>query len=385
MLGRCFTLANVPFIGITSRGDLRITYSRKCIRGYQMPNPEKQPEEAFAWLKKLTDEIGTGHPFFCSNDAHLKMLLNHWEEMQRLFRFVSVGKEMLETILDKEKFISFAREYDLPVPWTVARDELSRISTLQYPIMVKPIIRLRWFESEVVRKYGGKKHKGILVHSDEQMQDVVHLLEKENIQFVVQQFIPGDESHIYSFHTFFTDDSRPLSYFVGKKIRTYPVEYGLSCALCLTDYPGIVEMSLDILQRIKYHGPIKIDYKLDSRNGQLYMLELNPTRYNMWHYLGARGGVNLPYLAYRYMMGQTLDVPRTTWRKDIVWFNFFDDVQAFLDLRKQGSLSFWQWVKSYRGRRIYKTLALDDLPPVFYGIKMTLKGAWRRFKRLIFR
>ncbi len=383
MLGRCFTIAGVPFIGITSRGDLRITYSRMCVQGYQMPNPEKNVDEAFHWLQQLVSSIGKGHPFFCSNDAHLKMMLKYWDEMHQMFRFVSVEKSVLEAILDKKQFIPFSRNYELPVPRTWTAEEIQQEAHIPFPVMVKPIIRLRWFESRAVKKYGGKKHKGLLIHSEAQLSDVIQLLKEENLEFVVQQYIPGDESHIYSFHSFFTEDSQPLGYFVGQKIRTYPIDYGQSCALRLTDYPGIVDMSLDMLTRIRFRGPIKIDYKLDPRDGKLYLLELNPTRYNMWHYLGARGGVNLPYLAYQYLTGKSPATVQVQWRKDIVWFNVFDDIQAFRDLKKAGRITFLEWLKSYRGKRIYKTWAADDLKPVWYGVRMTIKGAIRRLKRML--
>ncbi len=382
MLGRCFTLAKVPFIGITSRNDLRITYSRYCIQGAQMPNPEQNPEEAFAWLQNLVTQIGEGHPLFCSNDAHLKMMLNHWDAMREMFRFVTVDKTMLENILNKEKFIQFAQNENFPLPQTFTETELNDIKSITFPVIVKPIIRIHWFNSRAVKKYGGKKYKGILVHNPEQLEDVIHLLNEEKLQFVVQQFIPGDESNILSFHSFFTEDSKPLGYFVGRKIRTYPVDYGESCALRLTDYPGIVEMSLNLLERINFKGPIKIDYKLDPRDGKLYLLELNPTRYNMWHYLGARGGVNLPHLAYRYITEKRVSAVVNQWDRKVVWFNFFNDVQAFWELKNQGRLSFWQWLKTYQGKRVYKTLAFDDLPPVVYGFRMTLKGGFRRLKRL---
>ncbi|NOX36469.1 MAG: hypothetical protein GXO78_02950 [Calditrichaeota bacterium] len=383
MLGRCFTLAGVPFVGITSRGDLRITYSRKCIRGYQMPNPEKDMEGAFQTLVKIVEEIGEGHPFYCSNDGHLKMMLKYWEDMRRMFRFVSVDKDVLETILNKEKFIDFARKNKFPIPATYSRQELDDARQLEYPVMIKPIIRLNWFDSEAVRRYGGKHYKGILIENADQFQEVRELVEKENIEYVVQQYIPGPESNIISFHSFFTETSQPLGYFVGRKIRTYPSDYGESCALRLTDYPGVVEMSLELLERIQFKGPIKIDYKLDERTGKLYLLELNPTRYNMWHYLGARGGVNIPYLAYQYLIGMPMNGQVTNWRKDIVWFNFVNDVQAFWELRQKGKISFWQWLQTYRGKRIYKTLALDDLPPVLYGIRMTIKGVFRRIRRML--
>ena len=383
MIARCFTLAKIPFIGVTSRSDKRLFYTKYCQKGYQLASPEKHGALFFSQLQELVCEIGGGHPFFCSNDGHLDILLKHWDEMHRMFRLVTVNKEMLGNILNKDLFIPFAKEYNLPVPFTYSMEQLAKESLPSFPVIIKPKVRLNWFDSETVSSQGGRSYKGLLVKDEQELEKFRASLAKENIEYVVQQYVAGAESNIVSFHSFYTEDSKPLGYFVGRKIRTYPADYGQSCALTLVNDDYVVRESLKILERIKFKGPIKIDYKIDQNTGRYYLLELNPTRYNIWHYLGARAGVNLPALAYEYMTKPSAQISlHKNWQTDIRWFNVVNDFQAFRELHKKSGLSLWKWLQSYRGRRVYQTLAFDDLKPVFYGIYRTLGGLLRRVRNI---
>ncbi len=379
MIARTFTLAKIPFIGITSRNDKRLFLTRYCRQQFEVASPEKNPEEFFKQLKEIVDEIGEGHSLFVSNDGHLDVLLKHWDEMRRMFRLTTVDKNTLEKILNKDLFTEYARQYNLPVPPTYGADEIKKKDDYTFPLMIKPIVRLNWFDSDTVKNEGGKSYKGLLANNRDDLKKYQASLDKENIDYVAQRFVAGPESNIISFHSFYTEDSKPLGYFVGRKIRTYPSKYGQSCALKLIDDPYVVKKSLEILEAIKFKGPVKIDYKIDANTNEYFLLELNPTRYNIWHYLGARAGVNLPALAFEYMNGQAEKRPViNNWQTNLRWFNFVNDVQSFQELHKEGTLSFSGWLRSYRGRRIYQTLAFDDLKPVFYGIYLTFKGLLRK-------
>lgn len=384
MIARCFTVAKIPFIGVTSRGDKRLFYTKYCQKRYQLASPEKQSDQFFKQLQEVVNEIGPGHPFFCSNDGHLDVLLKHWDEMRQMFRLVTVEKALLQKILNKDLFIPFAQEYELPVPFTYSMEQLHKETPSSFPLIIKPKVRLNWFDSDTVSGQGGGSYKGLLVKDEQELEKFKASLAKENIEYVAQQFIHGPESNIVSFHSFYTEGSRPLGYFVGRKMRTFPSDYGQSCALTLVKDDYVVQESLKILERIKFKGSIKIDYKIDQKTGRYYLLELNPTRYNIWHYLGARAGVNLPALAYRYMTQPSAQISlRNKWQTNIRWFNVVNDFQAFRELHKKGNFSWAAWLKSYRGKRIYQTLAFDDLKPVAYGVYQTLRGLLRRIGKLV--
>jgi len=41
MLGRCFTIDKIPCIGVTSKNDKRIFYTKYCVKGYKIENPSQ--------------------------------------------------------------------------------------------------------------------------------------------------------------------------------------------------------------------------------------------------------------------------------------------------------------------------------------------------------
>jgi predicted ATP-grasp superfamily ATP-dependent carboligase len=114
-------------------------------------------------------------------------------------------------------------------------------------------------------------------------------------------------------------------------------------------------------------GPVKLDFKQDSRSGKLYLLEIN-ARYTLWNYLGAVCGVNLPYTAYSSLLGKRCECS-SNYRTDVRWLSFSNDLRAFLrDYYPAGELSWVQWLGSFRGRKVYDVFSWHD--PVPFGTSL---------------
>jgi len=381
MFGRCFTMERIPFVGVTSNNDKRIWHSKFCTHGYSITNPAKENDKFFFELMKIGEKHGKGSPLYYTNDGHLKAILQHYEEIKDQFTVVLPSKEILEASLFKDRFYEFSNKFDLPMPPTIRSSDMTDIDNIDLPVVLKPLTRLNWFESGIIQDLGKKDYKVIYVDSKSDLKNFVSQFKNQGIDFVIQKYIAGDESNIISFHTFITEEGKFLGYYVGRKIRTNPPKYGLSSCLRLVEYPEVVEMSLEILRKINFKGPVKLDFKLDQKSGELFLLEIN-ARYNMWHYIGARAGINLPALSYRYYSGAETKEPLTKYRTDIKWISFIQDVLSFLELYKKKELTLFQWLKSYKGKRIYQTLAFDDFKPVLYAMIQTIKGIFRRILRL---
>jgi len=198
---------------------------------------------------RIVDEVGTNHPLYYSNDGHLKMIRQYYHEIKKLFKVILPSTSILDASLDKNKFIQFAKELSMPVPFTISNTELGDLSDIELPVIIKTIIRINWFESQTVRKFGGNHYKVLLIKNREKFEQIKRSADQEGIEYIIQKYIPGPESNIISFHTFFTSDSEPLGYFVGRKIRTYPTQYGLSCSFRLIKHPEVVRISLDLLKK----------------------------------------------------------------------------------------------------------------------------------------
>jgi len=382
---RCFGLEKTPFYSVTSSGNKRVYFSRYCQKGYSIENPDKDVEASMYGLRKIVSEIGTGHPLFFDKDGHLKLVSTYYDEIRRIFNIVLPPKEIIEMSLDKNLFNAYARQMNWPVPPTYSLQAF-RAGNSDFPVVIKPATRVDWPVTKVVKKLDKIPYKALIVRNKNELDYFTGLFERAAIEFVMQKYITGPEANVLSFHSFFTRESKPLGYFVGKKIRTYPTSNGDSSYLGLIKNDDlssrIVKTSLEILQRINYVGNIKIDYKWDEENDEIYMLEINP-RNNLWHYLGAVAGINLPYLAYRYCAFNEVNAAKRDYKTNYRWINLKNDYHAFLSLWENKEISLFHWLSSLYFRKVYNTFSWKDLRPMGYVLFDSFKGLFRRMRRVL--
>jgi predicted ATP-grasp superfamily ATP-dependent carboligase len=232
-----------------------------------------------------------------------------------------------------------------------------------------------WFESKVIMERGSRHYKALIADNSERFYHLYWEIKKTTDDFVIQEYVPGGDHHIYSFHAYFNRRSEPLGYYTGRKIRTYPSNSGESSYIELVKDSELARIGIDILKRLDFVGFAKLDFKRDPHKNRFSLLEINP-RFTLWNYLGAVCGVNLPVLAYRDLLEETCEL-QTSHMTNVRWLSFDNDVQAFWKCyRREGTLSFLQWFSSYRGNKIYNIFSWQDPYPLIIS-------CWHRFRTII--
>src|SRR5207249_9334077 len=135
--------------------------------------------------------------------------------------------------------------------------------------------------------------------------------------------------------------------------RTWPTSCGFSTALLTSDAPDVVALGRDIIARLELQGVAKLDFKRGP-DGRLSLLEVNP-RFNLWHHLGARAGVNIPAFVYADLVG----LPRgrvLQARAGVRWCKPWDDVTA----ARAAGVSFLRWLPWALGCEAKRVVAWDD-------------------------
>jgi hypothetical protein len=66
-------------------------------------------------------------------------------------------------------------------------------------------------------------------------------------------------------------------------------------------------------------------------------------------------------------------MPLTEFKTGIKWINRYMDFDSFLGYRKEGRLTFRQWRKSLKGKKVYSDFLWDDPIPALYEIRFGLK------------
>jgi D-aspartate ligase len=166
---------------------------------------------------------------------------------------------------------------------------------LRFPVIIKPLTRLdRWNNIFGLRK-------AVEARDTESLRALWPQLTDVGIDLLAQELIPGAETQVESYHCYVDNSGSTAGEFTGRKIRTYPLSYGHTTALEITDIADVRKLGSDIVKRLCLTGVAKLDFKRDPA-GKLHLLEINP-RFTLWHNAAAVAGVNIPALVYADLTG----------------------------------------------------------------------------------
>ncbi|WP_210333673.1 ATP-grasp domain-containing protein [Rhizobium sp. ARZ01] len=272
---------------------------------------------------------------FFEEDSHLLFTSRYRERLGQAFRFILPEATLVEDLVDKARFQSLAERLSLPVPASrrirPSPDSAPASIDLRFPAVIKPLRRRSpW---ELIS--GGSK--AIEVATEEAFRELWPRLASNEMDLLVQEMIPGPESCIESYHVYVDDRGEIAGEFTGRKIRTYPPSCGHSTALETTDAADVASLGHALVKKLDLLGVAKFDFKRDP-DGELHLLEINP-RFNLWHVLGARAGVNIPALVYADLTGQSRPLPAKA-RPGVRWCTLPSD---WIAARTIG-LSLWSWL-----------------------------------------
>jgi predicted ATP-grasp superfamily ATP-dependent carboligase len=86
--------------------------------------------------------------------------------------------------------------------------------------------------------------------------------------------------------------------FIHKRLREYPVTGGASTLRESARHDDIRDMALALLKALNWFGVAMVEFKIDPRDGQPKLMEINPRFWGSLS-LAVTAGVNFPYLLYR--------------------------------------------------------------------------------------
>lgn len=338
-------------------------------------------------------ELGRRYPdrpvLLYGEDINMLFVSRCRDTLARYYRFLMPPPGLAEMFVNKAEFQRLAESHGLPVPASrvaLSYEELADASQrISYPAFVKPAYTMNWsFDTPALRKkYRGYKFALRPYRSAKEMLEFCSELPFGNGGVVVQEFIEGTDREIYSFHGYFDEHSQPLGYFIGRKIRTYPIHQGGSACIETVDEPSVAAIGITALQKVGFRGIVKIDMKRNPRDGKFQILEVNP-RYNLWESLGAFAGMNLTTIAYHHQRGEAAGPTKATYALGYKWLFFKQDIRSFFSgYWRNGEWTIWQYLASLHGKKIYQMWDWKDPWPFFVSaMYFWLKQAGKALRKV---
>lgn len=351
-LVRPLGLANIPVVAAGPTGT-ETRWSRHTCGGIDLPDLWTEPEGTVQALIAFAERQLSRPVLFYQKDPALLTISRYRDVLSDHYHFVVPDSDLVENLVDKNRFRDLAEHHDLPVPPTVivtGGTTDSDLESLRYPLIAKPALRDQWENAWFKIADGAKAQR---IDNDEQLQSLLqHPLMAETV-LVLQELITGPEREIWSYHCFIDDQRTIRGEFTGRKIRTRPITYGQSTAVEVVSSPPVAEIGRRILKAVDFTGVAKVDFKRGP-DGKFYLLEVNP-RFSLWHHPGAAAGVNIPELVYRQLLGHSSSNAQQA-RPGVTWCQAWNDISA----ANEHGLARGRWLRFALGANTRRALHLDD-------------------------
>jgi D-aspartate ligase len=341
------------------------------------------PDEWIELLDRVGACLASPGVLLPTNDVATSLVARHAHHLEESFRFIVPSTDVVQSIVDKRTQYEKAQAAGIPIPVTYFPEsaaEAKRVAaTVRYPCLFKPYeSALGRVAMRSVPGREGTRAKALLVHDEEELVACFDRFATEEIRFMVQEIVPGDDRALFGYWAFWDADGRERNWMTKQKVRQYPLEIGSVSAMVSVFAPEVADLCRDLLRSFGYRGLVNIEFKLDARDGTYRLIEINPRSSNA-NQLAVSAGVDFPFLVYQYLTRpEDRDAPADGFRPGVKWVYEDLDLQAFLALRKTGDLTFWRWVQSLRGTRSWAVASPHDPAPF---LSQVVAQIGRRFRK----
>ena len=305
-------------------------------------------------------------------DETALLLAQHHAELSTRYVVSTPAWDVFRWAYDKRLTHQLADDVDVARPRTcVLRDRAAAEAVpLPFPLVLKPAVKP---SQEVLRaKAWRADDRAELLRAFDAAARLV-----EPGALMAQELIPGDGASQLSFAAL-CHRGEVLAEVVARRTRQYPMDFGRASTMVETLRDEAVEGSARrLLSRLGLTGLVEAEFKRDERDGSLRLLDLNARVWG-WHSLGARAGVDFPYLLWSLFRGEQLSVVRG--RPGVRWVRMSTDAPTALRLVAGRELSPGAYLRSLRGPRAEAIFARDDPVPGLAEVPLLLQvaaGRWR--------
>lgn len=297
-----------------------------------------------------------GWVLYPTRDENVAALSRHRAEVAAYFRVPTPDWRSIQYVWDKRNTYSLANALNIPIPQTWYPSDLTDLEQInaEAPFAIKPAIKEHFFYAT--------KAKAWRADSRDQLKTLFHLAANQvgRGEVIIQDLIPGDGQQQFAYCAFFKNGQAVASMTVCRR-RQFPAEFGRSSTYVETvDLPVLEQLSVRFLRAIDYYGLVEIEYKLDPRDGQYKLLDVNGRTWG-YHTLGARAGVDFSRLLYSDQLGESVEVQRG--RIGVRWVRAVTDIATSTGDILRGRQKVWEYMRSLGRADVEAVFSRDDLLP----------------------
>jgi len=312
-----------------------------------------------------------GWVLYPTRDEHVAAFALARERLSEVLRVPTPPWDVVRWAYDKRNTYELAERIGVPTPrwWLVdGVDGLEKVDG-EPPWAIKPAIKDHFVYET--------KAKAWRADSREELRQLVvrasGLVGPHEV--LVQELIPGNGENQHAYCAFFREGEAVASMVVERR-RQHPPEFGRASTYVRTiESSRLEEWSCRLLREMDYYGLVEVEFKVDPRDGQPKLLDVNARTWG-YHTLGACAGPDFSYLLYRDQVGLLVAGDRAALGR--TWLRLATDlpVGVLEILRRQTRLR--DYVRTLRTASTEAVFARDDPLPGLAEVALIPYLALRR-------
>ena len=239
------------------------------------------------------DRIDT---IFPSYDPQVYILTKNRERLAQLgVSILAPEFETVSILLDKFNQLELAAKTGFPHPATFRLDEhdLHELAErIEPPWVIRPTASARSRGMAVVRRR-------------EDLASVVDELSRKHRDLILQEYIPGHQKQ--NFYIMIGRNHEVLSLIAPQVLRTsHRVYRNSSAAVIFNHEHEMRERVVELIRPLGWQGGLTVQTKIDSRDGSLNLMEINP-RLGSHTWYSTEMGIDTPLMQWRSYQGEPVE------------------------------------------------------------------------------
>jgi predicted ATP-grasp superfamily ATP-dependent carboligase len=359
---RILAQRGVPVIAIASDSKYHSCRTRVC---EEILFADTGGKELIATLEALGPRLYQKAVLFPCEDENVLLVSRHRQRLERWYHVVLPAADVVEMMVDKTRFYTYAQEEGFPIPRTFflgsRSDAEQAAGELAFPCILKPSSRSAvWMQHT--------KLKAFKVANAEELLSLYDHYHRWADALIVQEWIEGPDANLYSCNCYFDADSQPIVTFTARKLRQWPPQTGQSCLgeECRDDV--VLHETVRLFRSVHFRGLGYVEMKRDERSEEYFILEPNIGRPTGRSAIAEAGGVELLYAMYCDAVGWPLPANLEQTYQGVKWVHLLRDLQSSLHYWRQGELTFGEWRRSLLGRKAYALFSWSDPAPFMSAV-----------------
>lgn len=327
--------------------------------------------ELIQTLEELGPRFAEKPVLFPCADMNVKLVSQFRERLLPWYHVILPEEEVIETLMNKLNFYAYANEHGFPIPQTRYLNSLADAEAaareLTFPCVLKPPM------SATPEWEKNMKLKAYKLSNPDELREFFNKSQAWANNLIVQEWVEGPDSNLYSCNCYFNSNFEPLVTFVARKLRQWPPVTGESSLGEEVRDDAVLDITLNLFRAAHLYGLGYVEIKKSSRSGKYFIIEPNIGRPTGRSPIAEAGGVELLYTMYCDALGLPLPEAREQKYLGVKWVDLRRDTQSALYHLREGDLTLKGWWQSLKGKKAHALFAWNDPGPFFGDLLRALR------------